>query len=185
MNTARRILALAALSLPVAALAHDGHLTLPDFSALAARASEHTDISLGAGLLHFASHFVDDKDPDAAATRRFMAGLREIEVHSYEFSSDQAYSASDIDSVRRQLQSPGWKRLVQTHSAANHEDVDVYVSLDGERPTGLAIIAAEPREFTIVNLVGTVDLKDFASMGGQMGIPKHVAAAVEAKTAAD
>jgi hypothetical protein len=185
MSTARQLLALAALSLPVAALAQDGHLTLPDFKQLAARASEHTDISFGADLLHFASHFIGDKDPDAAATRRFMAGLRELEVHSYEFSTDQAYSASDIDMIRRQLQSPGWKRLVQTHSAADHEDVDVYVSLDGERPTGLAIIVAEPREFTIVNLVGTIDLKDLASMGGQMGIPKHVVAVVEAKTAAD
>ena len=185
MNTARQVLAMAVLTLPVAALAQDGHLTMPDFSALAARASEHTDISLGGGLLHFASHFVDDKDPDSAATRRFMAGLREIEVHSYEFSSDQAYTASDIDLVRRQLQSPGWKRLVQTHSAAGHEDVDIYVALDGERPTGLAIIAAEPREFTIVNLVGTVDLKDLARIGGQMGIPKHVVAVAEAKTAAD
>jgi hypothetical protein len=185
MNTARQILALVAFALPVAALAQDGHLNLPDFSALAARATEHTDISLGAGLLHFASHFVDDKDPDSAATRRFVAGLREIEVHSYEFSTDQTYSASDIESVRRQLQSPGWKRLVQTHNAADHADVDVYISLDGERPTGIAIIAAQPREFTIVNLVGTVDLKDLASMGGQMGIPKHVVAGIEAKTVAD
>jgi hypothetical protein len=185
MNTARQILALAALTLPVAALAQDGHLKLPDFSALAARASEHTDISLDGGLLNFARQFVNENDrgPDAAASRRFMANLRSIEVHSYEFKTDHAYSASDIDAVRRQLQAPGWKRLVQTHSAADQQDVDIYVSLDGERPTGLAIIAAEPREFTIVNLVGTIDLKDLASMGGQMGIPKHVVA--EAKIAAD
>jgi hypothetical protein len=185
MNTARQILALAALTVPMAALAQDGHLRLPDFSALAARASAHTDITLGGGLLNFARQFVNenDHDPDAAATRRFMADLRSIEVHSYEFGSDHAYSASDIDSVRRQLQSPGWKRLVQTHSAADQEDVDIYVALDGDRPTGLAIIAAEPREFTIVNLVGTIDLKDLASMGGQMGIPRHVVA--EATTAAD
>src|SRR5258708_15015120 len=111
VNPARRIVALAALTLPVAALAQDGHLTLPDFSALAARASEHTDISLGAGLLHFASHFFDDKDPDAAATRRFMAGLRGIEEHSYKFSSHPAYSARGTDSARRQLRLPRWKRL--------------------------------------------------------------------------
>ena len=185
MKTVRQILALAALTLPVAALAQDGRLTMPDFSALAARSSEHTDISLGGGLLSFARHFVNDNSSDAAAAGRFMAGLRSIEVHTYEFSSDNAYSASDIDSVRRQLQAPGWKRLVQTHSAADQKDVDIYISLDGERPTGLAIIAAEPREFTIVNLVGTIDLKDLATMDGQMGIPKHVVTVAEAKTAAD
>jgi len=40
------MLAVAAFDPAGAALAQDGHLTMPDFSALAARASEHTDVSL-------------------------------------------------------------------------------------------------------------------------------------------
>lgn len=185
MHAVRKILALAALIVPAAALAQDGHLKLPDFGALAARASEHTDISLGAGMLNFARMFVDDKKPEDAAARKFMAGLREIEVHSFTFGGDHAYAPSDIESVRRQLQAPGWKPLVQMHNAAGQHDVDIYVSMDGERANGLAIISAEPREFTIVNLVGTIDIKDLASMGGKMGIPNQVSAATEPKTTAD
>ncbi len=38
--------------------------------------------------------------------------------------------------------------------------------------TGLVIIAAEPRELTIVNLVGPIDLDRLAGLQGQFGIPK-------------
>jgi len=187
VKVAKQLMALAVLGLPAIVLAGDGRLTLPDFSALAARASNHTDVSLDGGLLDFASHFVDEKNPDAAQAHKFMAGLKSIEIHTYEFNADNAYSPGDVDMIRRQLQSPAWKRLVQTHEAAQRENVDIYVSMDGERATGLVILAEEPRELTIINLAGTIDLKDLAKVGGQMGIPKQVAAAADSgsKTVAD
>jgi len=187
MYSAKLLMALAILALPAVVRAQDGRLKLPDFSALAARASDHTDVSLDGGLLNLASHLVDDKNPDTAPAHKLLAGLKNIEIHNYEFSADDAYSASDVDQIRRQLKSPNWKRLVQTHDAKEREDVDIYMSVDGQRANGLAIIAAEPRELTIINLVGTIDLKDLAKLGGQMGIPKQVAAAAdsEAKTAVD
>ena len=187
MNIARQLVALAVMALPAIALAEDGRLTLPDFSALAARASDHTDVSLDGGLLNLASHFIDDQDPDSAQAHKLIAGIRNIEIHTYEFSADAAYSTSDVDKIRRQLQSPEWKRLVQTHSAKEREDVDIYLATDGQHAHGLAIIAAGPRELTIINLVGNIDLKGLAKLGGQMGIPKQVAAAADSgsKTAAD
>jgi hypothetical protein len=187
MNLAKQLLALTVVALPLTVLAQDGRLKLPDFSALAARASEHTDISLNGDQLSLASHIGDDKNRDIAQAHKLVAGLKNLEIHTYEFSADDAYSASDVEMVRRQLQSPEWKRLVQTHSAKEREDVDIYVSMDGQRPNGLALIVAEPRELTIINLVGTIDLKDLAKLGGQMGIPKQVAAVADSgtKTAAD
>ena len=65
--------------------------------------------------------------------------------------------------------------------------MDIFVSMDGQRINGLALIAAEPRELTIINLVGNMDIKDVAKLGGQMGIPKQIAEAVDSgsKTPAD
>jgi hypothetical protein len=40
------------------------------------------------------------------------------------------------------------------------------------KANGLAIIASEPREFTIVNIVGAVDLEKLRQLEGQFGIPK-------------
>jgi hypothetical protein len=49
--------------------------------------------------------------------------------------------------------------------------VDVFVLLDGGKAKGLAIIAAEPREFTIVNIVGSIDLEDLHKLEGKLGVP--------------
>ncbi|HEX9140276.1 MAG TPA: DUF4252 domain-containing protein [Steroidobacteraceae bacterium] len=187
MNLAKQLAALALVALPSVLLAEDGRLKMPDLSALAAKASDHTDVSLNGDLLGLAGHFIDGQQPDAAKARSIIAGLKDIEIHSYTFTADNAYSSSDVDLLRHQLQSPEWKRLVQTHSAKEREDVDIFMSTDGQRVNGLAIISAEPRELTIINLVGTMDLKEVAKLGGQMGIPKQIAHAADSgsKTAAD
>jgi hypothetical protein len=182
MNAVKALATVALLTLPLTLLAGDGRLKLPDFSALAARASDHTDISLDGGLLALAGHFVDDQKPDSAQARKLLAGLKNIEIHSFEFKTDNAYSASDVEQLRRQLQAPQWKRLVQAHDAEQRSDVDIFVSMDGEQVSGLALISAEPRELTIINLVGTMDVKDLAKLGGQMGIPKQIAAAADTGT---
>jgi hypothetical protein len=40
----------------------------------------------------------------------------------------------------------------------------VYVALDDHVVKGLAIIACQPREFTIVNIVGTIDIDQVARL---------------------
>ena len=42
---------------------------------------------------------------------------------------------------------------------------------DGDRTEGLAIIAAAPRQLTIVNIVGPVALARLARLQGQFGLP--------------
>ena len=68
--------------------ADSGRLTLPDLRELETKASECTVVTVGPWLLHFASHFADSRDPDGAATRRVLASIKSITVHSYEFDSD-------------------------------------------------------------------------------------------------
>jgi hypothetical protein len=59
------------------------------------------------------------------------------------------------------------------HSGKDHQHVDVFVAIDQGRATGLAVIASQPREFTIVNIVGSIDLSKFHQLEGKLGIP-HV-----------
>ncbi len=40
------------------------------------------------------------------------------------------------------------------------------------RSTGLAVIASEPREFTIVNIVGSIDIDKIGRLEGQFDIPQ-------------
>jgi hypothetical protein len=54
---------------------------------------------------------------------------------------------------------------VQTHDRKKNEDVDVYIFVENNRTRGLALISREPREFTIVNIVGSVAVEDLPKLG--------------------
>jgi hypothetical protein len=127
-------------------------------------------VTVGPWLLHFASHFANDHDPDGAAARRVLANIKSITVHSYEFDSDFVYSQADVDAVRAQLRAPNWNRLAQVRSK-DHRNVDVYVSMDNDKTTGLAVISAEPRELTIVNVVGSISPEDLQRLSTHLDIP--------------
>ena len=156
----------AALAAPAAML------NLPDFDALAGKATESVNISLDTSLLGLAAGFLDSSNPDDAATKELIAGLKGIYVRSFTFDKDFAYPAAQVDQVRKQLAAPGWQRLVQTNSTKDRTRVDIYVSVDRGVANGLAIIASEPREFTIVNIVGSIDLAKLHRLEGKFGVPK-------------
>ncbi|HEY2675845.1 MAG TPA: DUF4252 domain-containing protein [Steroidobacteraceae bacterium] len=165
-------LALACLLLPAVGAAQEARLKLPDFSSLAGKATESVNISLSPWLLHMAGAFIDDKDPDAAATKRLLAGIKSIRVRSYQFATDNAYSPADIESVRKQLSGPGWSQLVQVHHREKSEDVDIYVLIEDNLTKGFALISSEPRQFTIVNIVGSINIDDLPKLEGQLHLPK-------------
>jgi hypothetical protein len=147
-------------------------LTLPDFTSLARKATESVTISLDAALLGMAAHFLDGDDPQDAATKEVLKGLQGIYVRSYTFEKNSEYSPADVQAVRNQLTAPGWNRLVQTRSRKSQADVDIYIMIADNRATGLALIASEPRQLTIVNIVGAIDLDKLHKLEGQFGVPK-------------
>jgi hypothetical protein len=162
-----------ALALPGQAFA-DPELKIPNFSHLSQKAVDSTDITIDGFLMRIARKFAkaDADDPEAAAAASFLEGIKSVRVRNFTFAEDDAYSKADVDSVRKQLSGPGWSALVQVHKRDPQEDVDVYVNMDGELVKGLAVIASEPREFTIVNIVGSIDIDKIGKLEGQFGIPQ-------------
>ena len=156
----------------LATAAPSARLALPDFSALSKKASESVTITLDPNLLSLAARFLDSNDPEEAQTIEVIKGLQGIYIRSFTFDADDAYRASDIDSIRSQLSTPGWNRLVETRSRKTHANVDIYIMLDKNQAIGLAVIASEPRQFTIVNIVGAIDLDKLHKLEGQLGVPK-------------
>jgi hypothetical protein len=169
-----KILVLAALASTfcMPAYAADGMLKLPAFSGLEEQASESVTITLDAALLGLAGRFLNAEDPEDAAAKEVIQGLKGVYVRSFTFDSDFVYRKSDVDLVRRQLSAPGWQRLVEVRSRKQNSEVDVYLSMEGDKVRGLAIIASEPRELTIVNIVGSVDLQKLHQLEGRFGVPK-------------
>jgi hypothetical protein len=162
-------IALAAVILP--ALAQEIKMPV-NLDALADKADNAVTVTLDKAMLQMASKFMHDKDGDEEEVRKLISGLDSIYVRSFEFGHEGAYSMTDVDSVRNQLQSPTWGRLVGVRSKRG-ENVDVYFKDGGNgRLGGIVVIAAEPKELTIVNIIGTLDPEKLADLGGQFGIPR-------------
>jgi hypothetical protein len=141
-----------------------------DFPALAERAEEIVDVTLDASMLRLAARFLSGRDADERAIRDMIVGLDGIYVRSYEFAKEGEYDRGLIDKVKSQL-GPTWKPLVTVRSKTR-ENVNIMADMRGERVTGLIIISAEPREFTIVNINGPIDIDRLADLSGQFGIPE-------------
>ena len=160
-----------ALVFLIAALPAMGQQVNLDFPGLEERAEEVVDVTLDATMLRLAGKFLSGRDPDQRAVRDMVRGLRGIYVRSYEFAKAGEYDRSLVDRVKSQL-GPNWKPLVTVRSK-HKENVNIFAEMRGgsEQVTGLVIICAEPREFTVVNIDGPIDIEKLADLEGEFGIP--------------
>jgi len=163
------------LALPAASYAAGPRINMPDFSHLRAKANDSVDLTIGGPLLHFVSHIVakdDDMDEDDKAALSILRDVSSVQVRNFSFDEDGAYSMADIDGVRKQLDAPCWSHLVEQHKREPREDTDVFMCIEDGKIKGIAVVASEPREFTIVNVIGNIDVDKLAKLEGQFGIPK-------------
>ncbi len=159
---------IASVAFPFTASAQGTRLNL-DLPDMAAKASETVDVTLDGAMLRLAGKFLSSTDADERAAKEMINGLKGIYVRSYEFEHEGEYDKSQAERIRTQL-GPSWKKIVKV-SSRTKEDVDIYVDTNGDAVTGLLIISAEPKEFTVVNIVGPVDIDRLAGLEGQFGIP--------------
>ena len=139
---------------------------------LASKASEVVDVTLDANLLQLAGRFLSDKDADDAKVKKLISGLKSIYVRSFEFDKAGEYQDSDVESVRAQVRTPAWSRIVGVRSQKSGENAEVYVKTDGGKIGGLVILATEPKELTFVSIDGSIDPDLLRDLGGHFGIPK-------------
>jgi hypothetical protein len=144
---------------------------------LAAKAAETVDVTLGGPMLQLAARFASDKKDDDAKAKKLISGLQSITVKSFEFSREGEYDKADVDAVRNQAKGPQWSRIVGVASKRDGQNVDVYFKDGGNgNLDGILVLCAEPKELTIVSIVGTLDPSQLADLGGHFGIPSSLAA---------
>jgi len=157
------------------ALGQDPKLKINNLDKLASKAAEVVDVTLDEPMLKLASKFMaaDEGGEDAEALE-LVKGLKGIYVKSFEFDKEGEYSQADLDAIRSQLTASSWSRMVGVISKREGEISEIYVMTEsgGKRILGLAILAAEPKELTVVNIVGPIDIEKLSSLEGKMGIPK-------------
>ncbi len=132
---------------------------------LAAKAKETVNVSLDGNLLQLAGNFLSSQKGEEAAVKELAGKLKGIYVRSFEFEKEGEYSEADLQPLRSQLtRERGWSRIVDV--AEKGERTEVYVKNDGERMSGITVIAAERRELTVVHVDGPVDLKRLSDLAG-------------------
>lgn len=162
-------------ALPTASLAGGPRLQMPDFSHLRSKANDSVDITIGGPLLHLVSRLAshdEDADEEEKAAIDILKDISSVQVRNFKFDDEGVYSMADLDRVRAQLDAPCWNHLVEQHKREPREDTDVYMCMEDGKIRGIAVVASEPREFTIVNVIGNIDIDKLSKLEGQFGIPK-------------
>lgn len=143
----------------------------PAFDKLADKASETVDVTLDGQMLQMASRFLSNKDPEEAKVKDMVGKLKGIYVRAFEFDKEGEYTQADLDFIRNQLKGPGWQRMVSVRSSKGGENAEIFLRMENNNPAGLIVLAAEPKELTVVNIVGPIDLEQLSELGGHFGIP--------------
>jgi len=159
------------IALPLVVHAQDSRLQLGSLDHLAAKANQTVDVSIDERLMKMAAKLLSDKDTDERDVKKLVEGLKGIYVKSFEFETEGQYSAGDLETIRTQLRGPGWTRLVNVTSK-KEGNLEVYLLFNGDMVGGLAVLHTDLKEFTVVNIVGPVDLDKLARLEGQFGVPE-------------
>ena len=161
-----------AVALAIPAVAQTSPLPLPPAveKELAARASDVTEVTLGKSMLAFAAKFMYGKDQDEAATRQLIEGLDGIYVRDYEFDKEGEFSAEQVEQLRKYFETSEWSPIVRERERKTGESTDVMVKLVNGETRGMFILDVEPKELTIVLILGPIRMEDLHKLKGVAGL---------------
>jgi uncharacterized protein YejL (UPF0352 family) len=162
---------LVVLGAAATAMAQNPRIQTSQLDALAAKASQTVDVNFDEKLLQIAKKFLSGEDADEAKAKDLVNGLKGIYVKSFEFETEGQYSDADLEGIRSQLRNSAWNRIVNIHSK-KEGSVEVYLMQVGNEISGLAVLATDPKEITVVNIVGPVDLDKLSELEGNFGVPE-------------
>jgi len=171
-----KIIAGSALAIMLFALCpaygQDAKIRLESIDKLADKADQVVDVNVEGQLIKAAVEaFVKGGSPEEVKIRDVVKDLKGIYVRRLEFEKAGEYTDDDISPVREQLRAPGWSRIVGVRGKKDGENIEVYAMTVGDVMSGIAILAFEPRELTVVNIVGPIDLEKLVELAKLFGMP--------------
>ena len=121
-------------------------------------------------MLAFAAKFMDGKDKDEASARQLIQGLDGIYVRSYEFDKEGQYSMDEVEQLRKYFETSEWSPMVRERERKTGETTDVMVKLVNGEPHGMFILTVEPKELTIVLILGPIRMDELGKLKGIAGL---------------
>jgi len=148
-------------------------LKMDNLDRLASAAAEVVNVTIDEQLLQLASKFLSaTRSADERDIKELVRDLKGVYVKRFEFDRDNGYTQSDIDPLLKQLHAPAWARIVGVTSTRELKNIEVFMMTEGSLIKGIAVVAAQPRELTVVNVVGPIDIDKLSRLQGQFGIPQ-------------
>jgi hypothetical protein len=146
-------------------------------------ADREVALSLGPLPIKVARLFIDD-EPEI---RSLLAELRAVRVYTYELGPRMENVAQAVEELRSALHGDGWFSVVAVSDGDEHTSVLLRPGKNGNN-RGLTVIAGEPGELVLVNLIGNVRLDFVDGYMTELGIetpPLEIdAASVQARLSA-
>jgi hypothetical protein len=151
--------------------AQGARIQMTSLDYLTGKASETVDVNIDEHLMQMTAKFFSSTDPDEKEIKALVSGLKGIYVKSFSFEHEGEYSTADVESIRSQLHTPGWTKILNVNSRKEGA-IEVYLMTTGDQISALAVLAVDPKELTIVNIIGPVDLSKLSKLEGQFGVPE-------------
>ncbi len=165
-------IALLTALMTAAAFAQGARIQMDHLDRLFPNAVETIDVRIDGSLLQIASKFLDKSKTNEAQIREMLNVLKGVYVKGVEFDKDGQFSEQDVESVRQQLNAPGWSRVVGVRSKREGENVEVFLMLGNGVIEGVGVLVTDPKQLMVVNVVGPIDPEKISELRGSFGIPK-------------
>jgi hypothetical protein len=133
---------------------------------LGEHAKSSTNIALEGDTLKMAAGLLGDENSG------FAKNLKSVHVHSYEFDKEGQYKPADLAAVRAYVKSLNWFKILDVKE--DNEATEMYIQAPrNNQPGGFALIAAEPKEVTVIVISGNISLSDLGKLEN-LGVPNAV-----------
>ncbi len=142
-----------------------------DLPQMERKADEMVSMNLEGESLGMGQKLLAVRKGVSKSIKELVNGLKGVYLRRFWFSKKKAYSAEDIEPIRKQLESGAWVPIIDVRDRRNSESVTVYSYVENKEVTGITVISEEAQEFTVVNIVGPVDLEALSELGEQIGMP--------------
>ncbi len=132
---------------------------------LAARASKTTEVTLDKNMLAYAGTVMNGQEQYQSNAKKFIGGLDGIYVRQYEFDKDGQYSMDDIEKLRQAFETPDWTPIIRTRERNDTTISEVLVKQVNGETRGMFVLTAEPRELSIVLILGPIRMDQLGMLG--------------------
>lgn len=144
-----------------------------DWERFAPKATENVTVNVDGFMLSMAQKFLSDTNPDEAQTKKLIGNLKGIYIRSMKFKQAGDYNMADVEKLRNGFSGPAWSKIVEVkNNGGKSENVGIYLKNNGSKIDGIVILAAEPKELTVVQVVGSIDPDQLKALGDAGLIPK-------------